>query len=302
MSEENTKTNNNFALGKGLASLIPQNKVIEENHSGRVLSVPLDKIQANPYQPRKEFNAESLQELADSIKMHGILEPLIVTKKNDSAFELVAGERRLRAAKLAKLAEVPVIVKEADNRQKIAWALTENLQREDLDPIEEAFAYKFLRDEYGLESPEIAAGFSHKSDCGVRNILRLLKLPKVIQDGVREKKIAPTCARVLLSLPREDQQLALYQLAIKANLSRPALEERVNRILNREKYSMQHSPEQLHDLIPEVKEAEENLSAFLKCRVNVVKSPGGYGKIYIQFKNAEMLDKIVKKIMTTKED
>ena len=178
-------------------------------------SLPVEKIVPNLAQPRKHFNPEALEELAASIKLEGVLQPLLVRPLEDGNFQIVAGERRWRASQIAGLRQLPVIIKEMTNEQALAIALIENLQREDLNPMEEALGFKELRDQFGLSQAEIASRVG-KSRSAVANTLRLLSLPVALQDDIVNGKITQGHARPLLGIDREDAVLAIHE-AILAN-------------------------------------------------------------------------------------
>ena len=183
----------------------------------RVQHVPLNRVRASSLQPRKDFSKESLQELADSIREQGIVQPLIVRERNGD-FELIAGERRLRASQLLNLAEVPVIVREADDRTVLELALIENLQRENLNAIEEALGYNQLADQFHLTQEEIAAKVG-KSRTAVANATRLLRLPETVRNYVREGRLSVGHAKVILGLSDEKSQQAAAERAIKDGLN-----------------------------------------------------------------------------------
>ena len=183
----------------------------------RVQHVPLNRVRASSLQPRKDFSKESLQELADSIREQGIVQPLIVRERNGD-FELIAGERRLRASQLLNLAEVPVIVREADDRTVLELALIENLQRENLNAIEEALGYNQLAEQFHLTQEEIAAKVG-KSRTAVANATRLLRLPEAVRNYVREGRLSVGHAKVILSLPEEKSQKDAAERAIKDGLN-----------------------------------------------------------------------------------
>lgn len=202
-----------MALGKGLSSLIPQQKNKRSDSKkthDRIWNIPLSEIVPNSEQPRKDFSYKSLEELVSSIKKHGILQPVTVTEKDDGGYELIAGERRLRAAEIAGLATVPSIVRTATKQQKLELALIENLQREDLNPIEEAFAYKRLMEEFGLKQQEVADQVG-KSRPQIANTIRLLDLPNEIQKALVDGKISVGKARALLSLKDEKDVMRVFK-------------------------------------------------------------------------------------------
>jgi len=213
----------NNSLGRGLSSLIPQKvkkvataisgeavvSVVSEADKDRVLQISPDRIQVNPMQPRRNFNEHQLNELIESIKQYGIIQPLIVTQKNGD-YELIAGERRLRAAKILNLATVPVIIRQADEQQKLEVALVENLQREDLNAIEAALAYRKLIDEFNLNQEELAIRLG-KSRPVITNTLRLLNLPEEIQAALIDGRITEGHAKTIVGLESEAKQLALFK-------------------------------------------------------------------------------------------
>jgi len=213
----------NNSLGRGLSSLIPQKvkkvataisgeavvSVVSEADKDRVLQISPDRIQVNPMQPRRNFNEYQLNELIESIKQYGIIQPLIVTQKNGD-YELIAGERRLRAAKILNLATVPVIIRQADEQQKLEVALVENLQREDLNAIEAALAYRKLIDEFNLNQEELAIRLG-KSRPVITNTLRLLNLPEEIQAALIDGRITEGHAKTIVGLESEAKQLALLK-------------------------------------------------------------------------------------------
>jgi len=218
-------------LGRGLSSLIPQkvkkiivsstNKsavdVVVEADKDRILNVSPDKIKVNPLQPRKKFTEKETEELAESIKQYGIIQPLIVTKKNNN-YELIAGERRLRAAKTLNLVNVPVIVRQAGELEKLEIALIENLQRENLNPIEMAMAYRKLIDEFNLNQEQVALQVN-KSRSTIANVLRLLNLSEEIQQALMEGKISEGHAKLIVGLDNKDRQSVLFKKILNNNLT-----------------------------------------------------------------------------------
>lgn len=205
-----------MALGKGLSSLIPQTarKIIRRetgvvDNQTRVWQIPLSEIIPNPEQPRQHFAREDLEDLIASIKKHGIIQPIVVSERADGGYELIVGERRFRAAQMAGLENAPAIVRSATQQEKLELALIENIQRQNLNPIEEAFAYQRLLDEFNLTQEEVA-GQVGKSRPTVANMVRLLTLPETIQKAVAEGKISVGQAKALLSLKSEKDQLAMY--------------------------------------------------------------------------------------------
>jgi len=207
-----------MALGKGLNSLIPQNKPRKSirkqtgdssgNHS-RIWHIPISEITPNEHQPRKNFSHQELEDLVSSIKKHGVMQPVTVMEKTDGGYELIAGERRLRSSQIAGLATVPAIVRVATPQEKLELALIENIQRQDLNPIEEAFAYKRLMEEFNLTQQEVSQQVG-KSRSVIANMVRLLDLPEVIQNALFDGKISMGKARALLSLKDEKEQIKVF--------------------------------------------------------------------------------------------
>lgn len=295
--------NNNYGLGRGLASLIPQkksssikatgSKSVIKTQSGSLqddfLEVSIEKIATNPQQPRHNFDEKELQELADSIKKHGIIQPLVVTKIAPEQYELIAGERRLKAARIAGLKLVPVVVREGSGeREKLEIALIENIQREDLNVLEEARAYKKLIEEFDLTQEEVAAKVA-KSRSAVANKVRLLALPIEVQRALSEGKITEGHARSILAIENPEKQRALYELILKENLTVRQAEEKAKIVTvtahTRQLGSMKLSP---------FKNEEEVLATNLGTKVSIKKSGRG-GKIIIDFYSKEELDNIVNK-------
>lgn len=218
-------------LGRGLSSLIPQKvkkeattssgdaviDVSSEDDRGRVLQINPMEININPMQPRKNFSDHRMDELAESIKQYGVIQPLIVSKTNEG-YELIAGERRLRATKIIGLDTVPVIIRDVDDQEKLEVALIENLQRENLNPVETALAYRKLIDEFNMTQDEMAKKVG-KSRSSVANILRVLNLPEEIQLALIEKKITEGHAKLLTGLDSEEKQMLLFRKIVHSGLS-----------------------------------------------------------------------------------
>jgi ParB family chromosome partitioning protein len=294
-------------LGRGLASLIPpkkQSSVTEKkpitgipvvlgnfsnpDEQGRVLDILVEDIVANPHQPRLYFSEEKLSELAESIKEHGILQPLIVTKNGTRQYEIIAGERRLQAAKLAGLKHVPVIVREAKNQEKFELAIIENVQRHDLNPIEEAKAYRKLMDEFDL-SQEAVAKKMGKSRSAVANITRLLQLPVEIQRAVAEGKISEGHAKALLALDNPEKQRALFNMIIAHGLTVRETEIKAREV-------SVHSHKRLIHIDPAMKAQEERLMEIFGTKVKINKAGKG-GKIVIEYYEEEDLTHLIHQLM-----
>lgn len=289
-----------YGLGRGLSSLIPQNKTntvtprnpvidtdsesflstkkaldsIADTKEGRVIDVDIDKINPNPHQPRHVFVEEKLRELSDSIREKGILQPLIVTEK-DGKYELIAGERRLRAAKLAELKKVPVLVRKYEDLDKLEWAIIENIQRHDLNPLEEARAYRKLTQDFSLSQEEVAKKMG-KSRSGVANTLRLLSLPIEIQKALEEERITEGHAKALLSVDNPEKQRALFEMILKNNLTVRQTEEQ-SRIVGTTPHSYRRSFNQ----DPQLKAVEDELREVLGTKVSVTRQGPG-AKVVIE--------------------
>jgi ParB family chromosome partitioning protein len=204
-------------LGRGLDALIDTSHV-DTNGGSSISEIALDTIIANPDQPRRTFDEEALQELADSIREHGVISPITLRDNGDGTYMIIAGERRFRASKIAGLDRIPAYIRTAKDEQVMEWALIENIQREDLDAIEIALAYQRLMDDYNLTQERMSERVGKKR-ATVANYLRLLKLPAEIQVGIKEKKIDMGHARAILSTPSAERQLELYQRILREGLS-----------------------------------------------------------------------------------
>lgn len=294
-------------LGKGIDSLIPDTgsskskastnskpvvkevvkEVIKEVKVPADTMMKISDIEPNRDQPRKSFDKEALEELADSIKQFGIIQPIVVQKKDDY-YEIIAGERRWRAAKLAKIKEVPVIIKEYSKQEVMEIALIENIQRRDLNPIEEALAYKSLIDEYHLKQDELAKRVS-KSRAAIANSMRLLRLVDEVQEMLINEEISMGHARALLALDQEDLQLEAAKTIIERGLSVRDTEKLVKSILN---------PKQVKLPIPSSDEAvytsiATKLRERLGTKVSINHKKGGKGKIEIEYYSKDEFERIL---------
>lgn len=272
-------------LGRGLDALIPGAK------QSIVQSIPIDRIDPNPRQPRRDFDVESLTGLAQSIKEHGIVQPLVV-RRNGDRYELVAGERRLRAAEMAGLTEVSAIVGDFDDRRAMEMTLIENIQREDLNPIEEAIALKRLRDEFGLTQEELSSRLG-KSRPAIANSLRLLSLEDEIQESVSRGTISAGHARALLGVTDSALRLQLHQEIVTKGLSVRQTEELVKRVqdgLHDPSVSRETPPPPPKD--PNIAQVEDSLRRILGTKV-VIKDRKGRGRIQIEYYSLDDLDRIL---------
>lgn len=277
---------NKKPLGKGLSALISEDSTIKDDHS-YIPNLQIDQIKPNPYQPRIEIKPETLLELSDSIREHGVLEPLIVTQKKEKEFELIAGERRWRAAKLAGLKRVPAVIREASPQEMLEMAVVENIQRADLNPLEEALAFKQLIDNFNLTHIQIAkkVGLSRPA---VANKIRLLNLPEMVKRSLLEGKISEGHARALLGLTPEGAIIAAYRKILSENMSVRSVEELVRRLSANRKKSGEKK-EVAKD--PKIVSYEKDLQKVLGPKVKIFRSKRG-GKIVIPFSSDEDLKSI----------
>ena len=273
-------------LGKGLGSLLGDVEFDQEATPDAVL--PLDVIERNPDQPRKEFDENALAELTDSIKHNGVLQPILVRKKGDK-YEIVAGERRYKASQEAGLTEIPVLIREISDDEVFQLALIENLQRSNLNPIEEAAGYRKLIDEKGLTQEQLAKMLS-KSRSAVTNTLRLLDLPEEIQEMMIDRKISPGHARAILAVPHEEGRIRLAEKVSKENLSVRQTENLAPL------YSGTEKPKTPRQSAPQsFKRAARTLRLALDTNVRV-KQVRGKNKIEIEFKDEEDLARIIERL------
>lgn len=274
-------------LGKGLSALIPMEEKREEN----ILEISLKEIVANKNQPRKDFDENKIEELATSMKQHGVLQPIILREKG-SKYELVAGERRWRAAAKAGLDTIPAIVKEFSDADVMEIALIENLQREDLNPLEEALAYKTLMDEFGLTQEELSKRVG-KSRSQIANTVRLLNLEQEIQNLVLEDLLTAGHARALLALQEKKERIKLAKKISEENLSVRQTEEIVKAFSKEVKKKRQQREKEINPVIIDI---TEKLQRTLGTRVKV-KGSEKKGKIEIEFYSGDELERILETIM-----
>lgn len=281
-------------LGKGLDSMIPpkatakseKEKVPAASKTGETI-LKINEIEPNKKQPRKFFNEEALKELSDSIKQHGIVQPLVVAKQKDY-YEIIAGERRWRAAKMAGLKEVPVVIKDYSPQEIMEVALIENIQREDLNPVEEAKAYQNLIKEYNLKQEEVAERVS-KSRSAITNSLRLLKLNEQVLDLLIEEAISSGHARALLGLEDEEKQVSIAEKIAKEHLSVRETEKLVKNINQPAKKVPKK--ELKNDFV--YKDMEEKLKQKIGTKVKINRKSEDKGKIEIEYYSQDDLEKIV---------
>lgn len=282
-----------MALGKGLSSLIPQQKTSTQKakkttpQEGRLWNIPLSEITPNPDQPRKNFAHAEIENLVASIKKHGVMQPLTVSELPDGSYQIIAGERRFRASQIAGLPTVPAIVRSATPQEKLELGLIENIQRQQLNPIEEAFAYKRLTNEFGLTQKEVAKQVGKKRPT-IANMMRLLELPEEVQKGLIEEKISAGKARALLTLKSEAEQIAMYQSMIGEKMSVRDVERSVakKRPVSR-KGSVRKDPN--------LRAQEELIEDRLGTKVQITKK-GEKGKIVIEYYSLEELKRLLQEL------
>jgi ParB family chromosome partitioning protein len=248
--------------------------------------VPVSAITPNPLQPRTALDPEALAELAASVREHGLIQPLIVTQQGPERYQLIAGERRWQAARMAGLPTVPVIVKEATPQQTLELALVENIQRADLNPLEEAAAFRQLVEEFGLTQEQVAERVG-KSRVAVTNTLRLLRLPAEAKQALADSTIHEGHARALLALPTPEAQLAALKVVIHKALSVRQAEELVRRLL-----AEPPLPKQVRPTPPEIQALEEEFRETLGTKVSLHKNRKGQGRLVIHFYSEEELQTI----------
>lgn len=286
-------------LGRGLDTLIPamdskpvKKQTTDKPEKGPETLVKITKVEPNREQPRKNFDEDALLELAESIKQYGLLQPILVQDRNDY-YEIIAGERRWRAAKLAGLKEVPVIIKNLTEQEIVEIALIENIQREDLNPIEEALAYKKLLEEFNLKQDEVAERVS-KSRTAVTNSMRLLKLSDEVQRMIIDEMITTGHARALLAIADPEEQYLLAQRIFDEKLSVREIEKIVKNMGKPAKVKKEKNIDENLQVI--YQDISEKLKMKLGTKVNVVPKENGSGKIEIEFYSHDELDRILDQI------
>lgn len=270
------------ALGKGLGALLPE---IGKGERGDLILCDIQEIHPSPWQPRRLLSEEGIVELAQSIREKGILQPLVVRKKGDG-YELIIGERRWRAAQRAGLKQVPILLKEATDQEVIELALIENLQREDLNPLEEAQAYQRLIAEFAYTQEALAQRIG-KDRSSVANTIRLLKLPEEVQDAVERNAISMGHARALLALNNEKEQISFCRKIVKKGFSVRETENGIRRFLETETITPSRET-----VIPEIESLREELRHIFKTQVKI-KTKGKGGVVEIEFYSLDDLERIL---------
>ena len=281
-----------FTLGRGLDALI-STEAVRTSGSSSIGEIEIEKIFANPNQPRRDFNEDALQELADSIKELGVIQPITLRKMDDGTYQIIAGERRFRASQLAGKTTIPAYILKADDEDTMEMALIENIQREDLNALEIALAYQQLIEQHNLSQEQLSKRIG-KGRATIANFLRLLKLPAVIQVALKEKRIDMGHAKALLSLDSHSDQIALFHDIEKNSYSVREVEEMVRRIKeggeakndNKKKSAEKKQDAAFHQL-------KKQLTNFFQTPVQMTCSAKGSGKISIKFKNEKELERII---------
>ncbi len=279
-------------LGRGLESLIPPPAVaLPETKPKGLQTIPVDNIIPNRLQPRTTFDDEKIRELADSIKEDGIIQPLIVTPLPDGRYELIAGERRLRASRIAGLTEVPVVIKNVDQAGVLALSIIENIQREDLNPLEESRAFQELIDQFGLTQDSVAKRVG-RSRVAVANSLRLLRLPRVVQDDVASGKYSAGHARAILAVDSIHEQLKLREWIVRTTPTVRHVERKVGGLRNvpaKTKTADTALPAQTSQIAQKMRES-------LGTKVSITQDKKGGGKISIDYYSWQDLDRLFRQI------
>lgn len=282
------------ALGKGLEALIPvqHDSDLGATQQAGVSKLAIDKIVPNPFQPRQDFDPQELQELATSVREKGVIQPILVRPRTDGQYEVVAGERRWRASKLAGLGQVPVVIRDLDDTESLEIAIIENVQRSDLNPVEEAMAYQQLISEFNLTQEDVATKVG-KNRSSITNTLRLLKLPQSIINKVKDNRLSEGHARALLTIDDIDMMERLSEKIVRDQLSVRETERLASGVKQpgAETPSKRSKKNELKD--PHTRQLEEELKRKLGTQVKVVAKNPRKGKIEIDYYSLEDLDRII---------
>jgi ParB family transcriptional regulator, chromosome partitioning protein len=288
------------ALGRGLSALLSDTPVEEKlevdvaspakNINGSVNEISIDEIETNPFQPRQHFDQDALNELADSIKVHGIIQPITVRRLNRNQYQLISGERRFQASRLAGLKSIPAYVRSANDQQMLEMALIENIQRENLNPIEISLSYQRLISECNLKQEELGERVG-KNRSTVTNYLRLLKLPPDIQIALRDNKISMGHARAIINVDSADSQLYIFKKTLSEDLSVRKVEELARELMTRNQNETKVKTDST-SASKEITHLQSRLSSHFGTKVSV-KSDGKKGDIRIPFLSIEDLNRIL---------
>ena len=293
--------NKKRALGRGLSALLEnadtditsKYSAADSHVAGSISEIAIGSITPNPFQPRKQFSTEALQDLMDSIKVHGVIQPVTVRKVGNDQFQLISGERRFRASTLAGLPTIPAYVKIANDQSMLEMALIENIQRENLDPIEIAVSYERLIKECNLTQEEMA-GRVGKSRVSITNFLRLLKLPDEIKKGLQERKLSMGHARALLSIDDEKKMMRLYYSILENSLSVRKVEEQSEELSNSDSDSSKR--QKASPLSFEEKSWVSSLSNDYATKIALNRDVEGKGKLVFHFSSASEMEELIKKL------
>lgn len=281
------------ALGRGLDALISTDDELHTGGSSSINEVPVEKIKANPNQPRREFSETSLEELAESIRQIGIIQPITLRQMEDGTYQIIAGERRWRASQMAGLNSVPAYVRTADDEKTMQMALVENIQREDLNAIEIALAYQNLIEQYHLTQDKLSEKIG-KNRATIANYLRLLKLPAQVQMALRNKEVDQGHARALLGLDKPTLQVKLFNEIKEKGYSVRQVEDMVKALNNGETVkSGRHTMKAKNRLPEEYNELKNRLAEVFRTKVEMTCSQKGKGKIILSFANEEELEHLI---------
>jgi ParB family chromosome partitioning protein len=259
---------------------------------GQMSEIPIRHIQVNPYQPRTHFDQQALEELAESIRIQGIIQPITVRQLGNHSYQLISGERRLQASRLAGLDKIPAYIRTADDQQMLEMALIENIQRENLNAIEIALSYQRLLTECDLKQEQLGDRVG-KNRTTVNNYLRLLKLPPEIQAGIRDKKISMGHARAIINVDKIDHQLALFKKIIEEDLSVRKVEDLVRALLTGKVTAKDKKEKQAPSLQNEIRQVQSKLSSHFGTKVHLKSNEHYKGEIKIPFVSAEDLNRIL---------
>lgn len=300
-----SQTNKKQALGKGIRALL--NTIDEElqttkegvpaasgQNAGTITRIPVDQISVNPKQPRLDFDEKALEQLAESIRLHDIIQPITVTRLSPTSYQLVSGERRLRASQKAGLKDIPAYIRSGDDQEILEMALLENLQREDLNAIEIAYSYQRLMEECDLTQEQVAERMK-KERSTVANYLRLLRLPPDIQKAVRDGQISMGHARAILGLEQVDQQLYVFRETLEKELSVRQVEQLVKNMLEEKQAVQKQAPSKVQ-LPPAYKRIEDNMASHFSTKVKLDRKKNGKGAVTIEFYSDEDLERIMDKM------
>jgi len=284
------KSSKKSRLGRGLSSIFNTSNTNAQSDDSFIEEIDIDLIKVNPFQPRTNIAKKELEELSNSIKAYGLIQPITVRKFNNREYELISGERRLRASILAGLKKVPVFIKNIRNNQMLEVALVENIQRQDLDPIEIGISLNQLIEEHNIKQDELGKKIG-KSRSSISNYIRLLKLDPIIQAGLRDKIITMGHAKAIINIKNQNNQLELYEDIIKYKYS---VRETENIVRNNKLNNSKRFVKKNEILSSEFKKIEKELSSFFQQNIKLKISKNGKGKIEIPFQSEKKLDEIIK--------